>query len=115
MRLTSLHNPVGGVVRGAKRRELMTALSICDGHFGQWIDLPIDRSGLVLVSVLSRHGLKPLKVLLPHQLYLHDVLAIQSEGDVVVTTIPIARDHLNVSAALRKQNEAEPLEAKRKE
>ena len=77
-------------------------MRVRDSSFGAWVEFPdLDRSGLILISVLTRHGLKPVKVLLPHQLYLQDIRALQAEGDVVVTTIPVAREHLNVSAFLR--------------
>jgi hypothetical protein len=86
---------------GCEEKSSDQAVSVMDGHFGTWVGLPVDKSGLILISVLTRHGLKPMTVLLPHQLYMRDVLALQSEGDVVVTAVPVAADHINVSAALR--------------
>jgi len=60
----------------------------------------IDHSALILVSVRGNSGLVPIKYLLPHQLYVHDVQKLSEQGEVLVCAVPVYDQQINVTSAL---------------
>ncbi|MBJ6722466.1 hypothetical protein I2750_19895 [Bacillus sp. PR5] len=65
----------------------------------------IDYSALILVSVCGNSGLLPIKYLLPHQLYVHDVQKLSEQGEVLVCAVPTYSEQINVSSALQASQE----------
>jgi|GEM_PF-5119050 len=60
----------------------------------------IDGARLILVSVCGNSGLVPIKYLLPHQLYVHDVQKLSEQGEVLVCAVPVYDQQINVTSAL---------------
>ena len=61
----------------------------------------IDGARLILVSVRGNSGLVPIKYLLPHQLYVHEVQKLSQNGnEVLVCDVPVYSMQINVTAAL---------------
>jgi len=60
----------------------------------------IDHSALILVSVRGNSGLVPIKYLLPHQLYVHDVQKLSEQGEVLVCAVPVYDQQINVTSAI---------------
>lgn len=70
-------------------------------HFGEAVDINLPPNTIMLVSVLTPVGLQPVKVLLPHQLYKKDIEELEKRGDVVITHVPYAMKHVNISKLLK--------------
>lgn len=60
----------------------------------------IDDARLILVSVCGNSGLVPVKCLLPHQLYVHDVQKLSEQGEVLVCAVPVYDQQIHVTSAL---------------
>jgi len=60
----------------------------------------IDDARLILVSVCGNSGLVPVKYLLPHQLYVHDVQKLSEQGEVLVCAVPVYDQQIHVTSAL---------------
>lgn len=60
----------------------------------------IDDARLILVSVCGNSGLVPVKYLLPHQLYMHDVQKLSEQGEVLVCAVPVYDQQIHVTSAL---------------
>ncbi|WGJ07469.1 hypothetical protein [Brucella intermedia] len=70
----------------------------------------IDDARLILVSVCGNSGLVPVKYLLPHQLYMHDVQKLSEQGEVLVCAVPIYDQQINVTSALPSDPTSEGAE-----
>lgn len=67
----------------------------------------IDDARLILVSVCGQSGLTPVKYLLPHQLYVHDVQKLSEQGEVLVSAVPVYDQQINVTSALPSEPASE--------
>jgi hypothetical protein len=74
-------------------------------YFGDAVDITLPPETLMLVSVLTMGGLKPVRFLLAHQLYKKEVEELEKLGEVVITAVPYASKQVNVSRIIAGKDE----------